>query len=303
FGSLNTGQYMAHVVDGIHVPAEFLWSRVDRGAGDLAFDLLYFSAAVSQRIRKWRFIGLDGFDRTFAVGKVPQRAVDMLNRGWATAYAILDDSWAINWSMIPQQQPSQLNLTPKSGNNDEAINQDGISENCRKAVINALGQDVWERALEIMKRPPLIDIEAGSSLFGGYSGMFDDFVLESRPVSMELGILRFGGHAQMSETVSDAFDRLRTGSVLVVRGAGSIEGIYYRGSRSNFSNMNFLLHEVLHLIVPSVLSRPNIDLDDELALALGIEVVGNESSSQAVSRYFNSGCDPSYAPIIGTSNK
>lgn len=34
---------------------------------------------------------------TYGVGQVPQRAVDMLNRGWATAYALLRNYWsAIN---------------------------------------------------------------------------------------------------------------------------------------------------------------------------------------------------------------
>ncbi|HMO81999.1 MAG TPA: hypothetical protein PKD24_14505 [Pyrinomonadaceae bacterium] len=42
FGSLNTGQYMVHVVDGIHVPAEFMWNRIDPRLG-LAFDLLFSS--------------------------------------------------------------------------------------------------------------------------------------------------------------------------------------------------------------------------------------------------------------------
>ena len=106
FGTFSTGQSYIYSVDGIHVPPEFFWGRIDNGAGDLALNLLFFSATQSLRIREWRFIGVDGFDQTFAVGQVSQRAVDLLNQGSANAFATLDNSWSMI-NLISVQQPQR----------------------------------------------------------------------------------------------------------------------------------------------------------------------------------------------------
>jgi YD repeat-containing protein len=101
FGSLVNGQYVTYSVDGIHVPAEYIFStRLDNRHGSLGIDLLFFSVNVARRIKAWRFIGLDGYDRTFAVGQVSEHAVSMLNRGWANAYTVFDDSWSVALSLI-----------------------------------------------------------------------------------------------------------------------------------------------------------------------------------------------------------
>lgn len=83
-----------------------------------------------------------------------------------------------------------------------------------------------------------------------------------------------------------------------MRGVGVIDGIYYRGSKTNFSNANFLLHEVLHLLHPANLDRSGIDLDAELIDALTIVKDEGMSNSEAVNRFFNSGCDPKYGGIL-----
>ena len=50
--------------------------------------------------------------------------------------------------------------------------------------------------------------------------------------------------------------------------------------------MYFLLHEMVHLAYPR-----GKDLDQSLAVALGVQRRGTENWSQAVSRYFNSKCN------------
>ena len=61
--------------------------------------------------------------------------------------------------------------------------------------------------------------------------------------------------------------------------------------------MYLLLHEMMHLAFPSALPAGRIDLDQALAGRLGLSRRntaggGTETWSQAVSRYFNSACDP-----------
>jgi acyl-CoA synthetase (AMP-forming)/AMP-acid ligase II len=115
FGSLNTGQYMAHVVDGIHVPAEFMWNRVGNRHGSLNLDLLFFSAAASQReivLRKRvrrpgtgmqiRIVDDDGSEELS-----PWTSTSEPSIGESFQRIVYKTNWAINWSVIPQQQAQE----------------------------------------------------------------------------------------------------------------------------------------------------------------------------------------------------
>ena len=54
FGSMRNGQYNTHVVDGIHVPAEFLATRVGADRPGFGLDLLEFTAYQSTIQTGWR---------------------------------------------------------------------------------------------------------------------------------------------------------------------------------------------------------------------------------------------------------
>lgn len=170
------------------------------------------------------------------------------------------------------------------------------TSNCESVIRNILGDDVWNQVAQLVAAPPLFDITAlpPTRLFtdewavniGGEENDAADY---------------FGGFARSGESLGRAFDRLRTGEVLVVRGNGSFEGIYYRGTVTSFLGApNFLIHEVLHLVHPARLSGPEVNLDTVLLLDLNIRKDPGMGDSEAVSRFFNSGCDRRYGGVIGT---
>jgi hypothetical protein len=102
---MNHGQYTTYTMDGIHVPADYVAMRINSASIGGAMGLLFMNAQMSQRIKEWRLTGPDGLNKTFAVGHVPQRAIDIVNKGLGSLYAIPDDSWsAINLISVQTQQ-------------------------------------------------------------------------------------------------------------------------------------------------------------------------------------------------------
>ncbi len=188
-----------------------------------------------------------------------------------------------------------------AGSGGGGANQSGtsnsVSPKCKKAV-QSLGSDIWAAVQKIMANPPLVDIEKLSAVWGPNGSMrLPGGDMFSRSGLDDGGSNYFGSLADYGETVAEAFDRNTNGGygAWAVRGVGITSGIYYRGSRTNFSNLNFLLHEALHLVFPTFLPPNQItDLDVSLIQALNIKQDKGQSSTDAVSRYFNSGCNPKF---------
>ncbi|MCW5967863.1 MAG: hypothetical protein KIT57_05070 [Blastocatellales bacterium] len=105
-------------------------------------------------------------------------------------------------------------------------------------------------------------------------------------IENENGSTYFGTFARPGETVGQAFDRFGN---LSIAGVGlPRSGIYTRGGEAVFlGHMYFLLHEITHIAY-----YPIGTTDEDLARALGIVRRGREDWSEAVSRYFNSECNP-----------
>lgn len=121
------------------------------------------------------------------------------------------------------------------------------------------------------------------------ASLFDVDVIGTRQASEYLGEEQGRGH-----TLSEWFAKTSPpGGAYTRRGDAPVQtGIYYRGP-GTFSgqNMYLLLHEMMHLAFPAQL-QPGMsgDLDQLLAGQLGITKAQGESWSNAVSRFFNSGC-------------
>lgn len=200
--------------------------------------------------------------------------------------------WGDGINSHEQSHSGASNSASGNGNpSQEGEGQDGVSENCKNQV-SLLGDDIWAKVEKLLKNPPLIDIDKlDRPFFGG------------NRFSQLLGEDYFGDYANQGETPAQTFDRETRGGygALTIRGTGRT-GIYYRSSRTNFSNKNFLLHEIMHLIYPQSLTG-EVDLDEELVNALNIVRDPGQSYSDAVSRYFNSGCDPKYGGIFEESDE
>ena len=175
-------------MNGIQIPPVCVSDRIDNGAGDLALNLLFFSATQSLRIREWRFIGVDGFDQTFAVGQVSQRAVDLLNQGWANAFATLDNSWSmINLiSVQPPQLQDKFIRIPLPENF-----RDRIKERLQKGDCNSFLAKLFAKAAEytrlkngdVVKRSSLENDTTGGETPYAVDGLdalekINDFVLD-----------------------------------------------------------------------------------------------------------------------------
>jgi RHS repeat-associated protein len=182
--------------------------------------------------------------------------------------------------------------------NGAGNSQTGIAQACIDAL-KELG--IWDRVQEILKNPPLIDIDNVFGLRGADGGfMFGNGGKQAAeggyfPWSMgsNPGSAYFGSLAGPGETVGQVFDRNSyEGGAWTVRGYG-VDGIYYRGSQSNIlQNIYFMLHEVVHLAYPPTISGRNgpVDLDEALITDLSLNRRPGESATDTVSRFFNSQC-------------
>jgi len=93
-----------------------------------------------------------------------------------------------------------------------------------------------------------------------------------------------------SATIGEAFDIIKPGNgAYSVWGGNPVDGIYFRASKVGFSNgdpnsqsMYLLLHEMTH--------HATQETDAQLVTRFGITLKDKENSSQALSRFFNSGC-------------
>ncbi|MGE0887741.1 MAG: hypothetical protein AB7P14_29825 [Blastocatellales bacterium] len=91
-------------------------------------------------------------------------------------------------------------------------------------------------------------------------------------------------------TLGEAFDKVRPNpGAFTVWGGNPVDGIYFRGSKVGFSSgspsspsMYLLLHEMTHIAAR--------ETDQQLVTRFGITAMAGENSSQALSRFFNSGC-------------
>ena len=288
FGTFSTGQSYIYSVDGIHVPPEFFWGRIDNGAGDLALNLLFFSATQSLRIREWRFIGVDGFDQTFAVGQVSQRAVDLLNQGSANAFATLDDSWSlINLISVQPQLPTDVGdpLTEKQKKElDKNINKvkgkinktnkKGKRSKCRE-FLESHGISIanLERVLDTHERyygPGSTNTVEESGLEGPNARQRAEG-LEGQARTAQLGLL--------DRTVKEWFQFNPNVQAAVATGAGNPATVYYR----TFGTQQ-VLHESLHIAT---------GLNDiNLANKLGLTYNGTrDGASMAIDRALkDNGC-------------
>ena len=126
FGTFSTGQSYVYSVDGIHVPPEFFWGRIDNGAGDLGLNLLFFSAEISRK----EFLGYSvrfgnggesfaGFDYDYAVGRIEDLSRETLVRNW-----LVSDAWTVNWSTINLIQLPQQKTQPPQNDDDYQKNVD-----------------------------------------------------------------------------------------------------------------------------------------------------------------------------------
>ena len=195
---------------------------------------------------------------------------------------------------------STQHLSPTPGGDGGTVStsqdgQNGISPDCIQALKDL---DILDRVLELLKNPPLFDIDNVFGLPGyGTHSIFDVPPVDSPffPGSLANapGSAYFGTFAGPGETVGDVFRRNTTpGGAYTVRGGGSVPGIYYRGSQINlFQDFDLLLHEVVHLAFPPTITRKDpIDLDDALVEALDLTRRDGEKSSETVSRFFNNHC-------------
>lgn len=175
------------------------------------------------------------------------------------------------------------------------------NENFSKDCVQMLKDyGVWDKVQEILKNPPLVDVDAIEALDSALSFIGLPGAVETS------GTYWFGKLAYSGETVGHAFDVLakEKGAVVNINptitnvlnnGDGGKRGIYYRGSQSNLLNEpNWLLHEIVHLVVPDVFTnRGDIKNPDEILIKeFGIIKKGNENPYQTVSRFFNNGCKP-----------
>ena len=110
--------------------------------------------------------------------------------------------------------------------------------------------------------------------------LFDVDKLGSQKASKFVG--KLGGKL----TLGDYFDSRNQAALTVT--AAPRTGIYFRSSQTSFVNdMYLFLHEMMHLAFPR-----GQDLDVSLAKQLQITPRAGEKETQALSRYFNSGCNP-----------
>lgn len=219
---------------------------------------------------------------------------------WTMWYGNNIDGWRLVRQWFEAYPGSGGEGAGGGSGNGSSSPQDKISEDCKKAV-KALGEDIWNKVQELMKAPPLFDIDSMLSLFGpGASLRIGSGNLFSSSMSEDLGRFWFGDYANPGETVGETFDRSEANGgtgAWTVRGFGVIDGIYYRGTSTSFTNnVHFLLHEVVHLAFPVMLSG-RVELDTTLVEALGIVRDNGQSHSAAVSRFFNSGCNPKFGGV------
>lgn len=173
-----------------------------------------------------------------------------------------------------------------SGSGSGTANSGQISPECLRQAKAILSDAAWKKTEELLKNPPLFDIDATPSLF--------DVQLAS--MAVDRGTNYFGNYARPGENLSTTVERYtESGGAVSVRNKG-VDGIYFRGPLE--VSGNFLLHEVLHLVYPESLLNDKVDLDTALIEALNIEKDPGMTDSEAVSRYFNSGCDSKYGGLL-----
>lgn len=111
FGTFSTGQSLIYSVDGIQVPPEFFWGRIDNGSGDLALNLAEFVAVRSAVTFAGYSLRFDnggesfaGFDYEKAISRI--EGGETLVRNW-----FVSDSYIETWStinlIIPPPQTQQ----------------------------------------------------------------------------------------------------------------------------------------------------------------------------------------------------
>ncbi len=226
----------------------------------------------------------------------------LLLGGGITSYEVCEPEWVIVTNREGDTVDAYVEFQCVTKYELEKPETIDISEDCLE-LLNSIG--IKERALQLMENPPLVDID---TLFGAPSIITGP---ESAPIELDFfpfsvatqpGFTRFRSLSALGETVGDTFNRLRgEGRALAYRGDG-IDGIYFRGSLGDpRSNVYWLLHEVVHLVFPNSLDEDNTtDLDEYLIDHAGILRDEGQSASEAVSRFFNSECDPIYLepPIV-----
>ncbi len=121
----------------------------------------------------------------------------------------------------------------------------------------------------------------------------------------ERALYFFGDGAKAGQGILEAFDAQNPGSSVALTINGAVDGyyykrpgqarIYFRGSKSDIrNNPRLLLHEVVHLVYPSIFSSDSAtswrNLDHILITKFDIDKRPNESDSRTVSRFFNTGC-------------
>ncbi|MBL8179993.1 MAG: hypothetical protein JNL64_00095 [Blastocatellia bacterium] len=169
----------------------------------------------------------------------------------------------------------------------------GIPKDCETAIRQGLtdGEQVWNKVLQLMKDPPLFDIEGLPP-----SEIFDEDGAVSLGGEYSRANYYFGAMANERESLGSAFDRLSLGAdAFTIRGRGTIEGIYFRGSKGSITKL-LLLHEIVHLAFPlSITNSGSLDLDEVLVNELDLKRMPGQSAFEAVSDYFNSGCNRALA--------
>lgn len=109
FGSMVNGKYTLNVVDGIHVPQDYMWDvRLGNRHGSLGLDLLEFSALMSRRVTIFDPTGVRPLG-TFDRGNVPDHLIPTTQNELIARWS--DWNWsAINLIAPPPQDEFKFTL-------------------------------------------------------------------------------------------------------------------------------------------------------------------------------------------------
>ena len=295
YSSMINGMPTTFKVDGMSVPKQYFDDHSEFLVGNM-FAMVQYSAWVSTQIAGYQKIkpkaskpkllrkgqstplpkGADAyadFDVTSEGGQV-----ESVRQYYRAVYA--SSSFSARKLLIGTATEVGLGAgTTPAGSSTNGSK--GPSAECLKQV-GYLG--ILDKALEIMKSPPIMDIRSIPSQVDPMQVMATD------PAALWFSTL-----ANSGETVS-AFMRRKQeemqSDVVTVRGGKSVPGIYVDGPISITGN--FLLHEAVHLVYTQ---NPDKDFDRALVLDLNIKREAGMTDSQLVSRFFNSGCLSKYGGI------
>ena len=252
FGTFSTGQSYVYSVDGIHVPPEFFWGRIDNGAGDLGLNLLFFSAAVSApRFSHYSVSSKYGLEDFGSDGTAFTQAWTRTfeTHGTFIRNFLIHDSWSLINLISVQIQPQLPTDGGDSGDSDED-ERPGFKKDRLKVINKAL-----EKGRKLLKNQKCLDELSKAGIDVNFLiKRFDSLKPRSDTDSTSRGFNIFDAEKSANQKVQ-AFLQTERG-----KGAGAFvlgQDVFVRSSFFNArgvarigpteSRALALIHEAIHL--------------------------------------------------------